>query len=141
MYLWFKAFHIIAVIFWMAGLFMLPRYFAYHAEADTGSDEDKKWQEREARLLRIIMNPSMLVTWILGLSLAVQGNWFSGQGWLHAKLFLVLAMTVFHMMCARWRKQFVAGTNTRSSKYFRIANEVPTLMTIVIVILVAVKPF
>ncbi|MGF1606407.1 MAG: protoporphyrinogen oxidase HemJ [Rhodothalassiaceae bacterium] len=140
-YLWLKALHIISVIFWMAGLFMLPRFFAYHAEAAVGSPEDRHWQEREMRLLRIVMNPAMIATWVFGLTIAVMGGWFTDQGWLHAKLVFVVALTGLHMVLARWRKTFVAGKNMRSSRFYRLINEVPTLTTIVIVILASVKPF
>ncbi|MEM8800308.1 MAG: protoporphyrinogen oxidase HemJ [Pseudomonadota bacterium] len=139
-YEWVKSFHLIAVIFWMAGMFMLPRYFAYHTEVAKGSDEDRIWQEREHRLLRIIVNPSMIVTWVLGLSLALHIG-FSSGGWLHLKLLLVIGLTIVHVMFAKWRKAFVRGENTRSSKFYRMVNEIPTLATIPIVILVIVKPF
>jgi putative membrane protein len=139
LYLWIKALHLIAVIFWMAGMFMLPRYFAYHAEAIKGTDEDRKWIERERKLLRIIINPSMIATWIFGLSLAA----FYGfaEAWLHVKLLFVVGLTVLHIMLARWRKVFERGENVRSSKFYRMINEIPTISTIIIVILVIVKPF
>jgi putative membrane protein len=138
---WAHTVHIIVVIFWMAGLFMLPRYFAYHAEAAVGSAEDKAWQDREQRLLRIIMNPTMILAWILGLWLAIDRGYFTDQGWLHAKLLLVLVLTALHMACARWRKAFVAGTNSRSSRFFRLVNEIPSAGIILIVFLVEFKPF
>lgn len=140
LYLWVKALHLIAVIFWMAGMFMLPRYFAYHAEAAPGSDEDRKWIEREKRLLRIIVNPAMILTWLLGVHLAFAGNWWSA-GWLHAKLALVVGLTVLHIVLSRWRKAFARGENTRSSRFYRMVNEIPTLATVAIVILVIVQPF
>lgn len=138
-YLWVKAFHLIAVIFWMAGMFMLPRYFAYHVDAEPGSDEDHLWIERERRLLRIIINPAMIVTWILGLSLAYSYGF--SEGWLHVKLLLVVGLSVLHGYFARWRKAFVRGENRHSSRFYRLINEVPTVATIAIVILVIVKPF
>lgn len=139
LYLWVKAFHLIAVIFWMAGMFMLPRYFAYHVDAQPGSDEDRLWIERERRLLRIIINPAMIVTWILGLSLAYSYGF--SDGWLHLKLLLVVGLSVLHGYFARWRKAFVRGENRHSSRFYRLINEVPTVATIAIVILVIVKPF
>jgi protoporphyrinogen IX oxidase len=139
-YLWAKAIHLILVIFWMAALFMLPRFYAYHTGYDRGSTEDMAWQERERRLLRIIMNPAMIGSWIFGLML-IANIGFAGNGWLHLKLLLVLGMSGYHGVLSRWRKDFVAGRNTRSSKFYRLMNEIPTLMTIPIVILVIVKPF
>lgn len=140
MYEWLKALHLISVIFWMAGLFMLPRYFAYHAEVPAGSDEDRIWQQREARLLRIILNPALIAAWLFGLWLMLQYEIYK-QGWFHAKLLFVLALTGLHMALARWRKGFVRGTNSRSSRFYRLVNEVPSLGVIVVVILALVKPF
>ncbi len=139
-YLWIKALHVIFVIFWMAGLFILPRYFAYHSECAFGSPEDLSWRERESRLLRIIINPSMILTWLFGLALAFHLG-FAGNGWLHLKLVMVFLLSGYHGMLARWRKDFARGANKRSSRFYRIANEIPTLATIPIVILVIVKPF
>jgi len=138
-YDWIRALHIISVIFWMAGMFMLPRYFAYHAEASVGSDEDRSWIERERRLLRIIVNPSMIAAWIFGLALIAIIGW-SG-GWLHAKLFLVIVLTALHHVFSRWRKRFAQGENNRDSRFYRRINEIPTMATILIVLLVVVKPF
>ena len=136
---WIKAAHVISVIFWMAGMFMLPRYFAYHAEAVPGSEEDRKWVERERRLLRLIVNPSMIAAWLFGLMLiAIIG--FDGA-WLHAKLAIVLGLSALHGLYARWRKAFAAGTNRHSTRFYRIVNEIPTLAIIAVVILVIVKPF
>jgi putative membrane protein len=143
LYPWVKSLHLIFVIFWMAGMFMLPRYLAYHAEEAPGSDQDRKWQEREQRLLRIIINPAMIVSWIFGLWLIVilaQAGMALG-GWLHAKLLLVVILTVLHVMLARWRKAFLRGENTRSSRFYRMVNEIPSFAIIAIVILVIVKPF
>ncbi|GER05960.1 membrane protein [Iodidimonas muriae] len=139
LYLWVKALHLISVIFWMAGMFMLPRYFAYHAEADIGSDEDRKWQERERKLLRIIINPAMIATWVFGISLAMSYGF--SEIWLHVKLLFVVGLTLLHHGLSRWRKAFARGENSHSSKFYRLVNEIPTLSTIVIVILVIVKPF
>ncbi len=142
-YPWLQAFHIIAVLAWMAGIFYLPRLFVYHVEAGPGSPQAATFIVMERRLLRAIMNPAMIVTWLLGLiMLAV--NWegiMVGQGWMHGKLLLVVLLTGFHMACARWRRRLEAGEGAYSSKFFRIMNEVPTLMVIGIVILAVVKPF
>ncbi len=139
-YLWVKAFHIIFVIFWMAGLFMLPRYFAYHCECAVGSDEDIKWQDREKRLLRIIMNPAMIIVWLLGLSLLFHIGPGAG-GWLHLKLLLVLLLTGFHMFLAKSRKAFAAGDRPNDGKFYRLINEVPSIFIIIIVVLAVTKFF
>ena len=138
--LWLKALHIIAVISWMAGLLYLPRLFVYHAEAEAGSKQAETFVVMERRLLRAIMNPAMIVVWITGPLLA----WRMGMlkdGWLHAKFLLVCGLTVYHHLLGLWRKQFIAGTMTHDAKFFRIVNEVPTLLMIGIVVLVVVKPW
>jgi protoporphyrinogen IX oxidase len=140
LYLWVKALHVIVVIFWMAGLFMMPRFFAYHHETGAGSVEDLAWRERERRLLRIILTPSMLLTWLFGLTLAFQIGWDSGA-WLYVKLALVIGLSALHGLCVGWWKKFARGERPLSSKAFRMINEIPTLATIPIVILVIVKPF
>ena len=139
-YAWIKAAHVIMVIYWMAGQFMLPRFFAYHSECVVGSAEDISWRERERRLIRIIINPAMIITWILGVLLAF--NWgFHNGAWLSVKLLLVFGLTGFHGMCVGWWKCFCRGENTRTTRFYRLANELPTLVVIAIVILVEVKPF
>ncbi len=138
-YLWVKALHVIAVIFWMAGMLMLPRFFVYHWQAAPGGPEDRAWQQRERRLLRIIINPAMIAAWILGLLLAAHLG-FAG-GWLHAKLVLVLLLSAYHGMLARWRKAFASGGYPKSERFFRLAGEIPALFVILIVILVIVRPF
>lgn len=138
-YLWVKALHVMSVIFWMAGMLMLPRYFVYHWQAEPGGREDRAWRERERRLLRIIINPAMIAAWLFGLVLAAHLG-FAG-GWLHAKLALVLLLSGFHGMLARWRKAFASGRYPKSEGFFRLAGEVPALFVIAIVILVIVKPF
>jgi len=142
-YLWVKAFHLIAVIFWVAGMFMMPRFFAYHAEENAthgvGSPVDLTWRERERRLMRIIINPAMIVAWVLGLMLAFNIGWMGG--WLHAKVAIVLLLSAYHGFLSRWRKEFAAGNNPRTTKFYRVVNELPTLAVVVIVILVIVKPF
>lgn len=139
-YLWVKALHIIFVIFWMAGLFMMPRFFAYHASYEPGSDEDKRWIEREARLKKIIMNPAMMIAWVFGLMLVVHVGMAAG-GWLHAKLLLVFALLGFHIFLSRQGKAFAAGLRPKSEKFYRLINEVPAVVIITVVILVVVKPF
>ena len=140
MYEWIKALHIIAVISWMAGMLYLPRLFVYHCEAETGSKQSETFKVMERRLLRAIINPAMIVTWLAGLYLAWSGYWFSA-GWLHGKLLLVLVLSGVHGFFARWVRDFAADRNQRSQKFYRIINEVPTLLMIIIVILVVVKPF
>lgn len=139
-YLWVKALHIIFVIFWMAGMFMMPRYLAYHAECEPGSDEDGKWIEREKRLMHIIINPSITLVWILGLMLAFNIGWDSG-GWLHAKLFIVFLFSGYHGMLSRWRKDYAKGDRRKDGKFFRKVNEVPAVVIILVVILAVVRPF
>jgi protoporphyrinogen IX oxidase len=139
-YPWLKAFHVIAVIAWMAGMLYLPRLFVYHCAAEKGSVQSETFKVMERRLLRAIINPAMIATWLLGLWLAWAGHWFD-SGWLQAKLALVLAMSALHGLFARWVKAFAADANTHSQKFYRIINEVPTILLIVIVILVVVKPF
>lgn len=140
MYLWLKALHVIVVIFWMAGLFMMPRFFVYHQEAELGSVEDKAWVEREARLLRIIMNPAMIAVWVLGMALAVQSNALT-QGWLLVKLIFVFGLSGYHSWMASYARQLASGERSLAGRTLRLLNEIPSLATIVIVILVIVKPF
>jgi putative membrane protein len=140
MYEWLKAFHIIAVIAWMAGMLYLPRLFVYHCEADVGSTQSETFKVMERRLLKAIINPAMILTWVLGLWLAWQGGWFKAP-WLHAKLLLVILMSGVHGMLSRYVKDFAADRRRKSPKFFRIINEVPTVLMILIVILVVVKPF
>ena len=134
-----KALHIVAVIAWMAGLLDLPRLFVYHADAPKGSELSETLKTMERRLLRAIMNPAMIAVFVCGgLMLVVQD---CRQGWLHAKLLLVLGLTIVHHLYALWRKDFAADRNTRPARFYRFWNEVPTLAMIAIVILVIVKPF
>jgi putative membrane protein len=140
-YLWIKSFHLIAVISWMIGLLYLPRLFAYHADAAKGSELDLTFQKMERRLLRIIMNPAMILTYILGFLLASVYGLKSIGVWFHIKFALVIILTVFHMVMAKWRKDFIAGSNNKTSKFFRIINEIPAIIMAFIVILVIVKPF
>jgi protoporphyrinogen IX oxidase len=138
-----KAFHIIAVIAWMAGMLYLPRLFVYHASAERGSQLSETLKVMEERLQRMIIVPAMAATWILGLTLVFAFNVvdIKTDGWLHAKILLVVILSGFHGALSRWRKDFAADRNTRSPRFYRIANEVPTVLMIAIVILVVTKPF
>jgi putative membrane protein len=145
MYEWIKAFHIIAVIAWVAGMLYLPRLFVYHCAAEKGSVQSETFKVMERRLLRLIINPAMIVTWILGLWLAWQGpdsrfGWFA-SGWLGAKLVLVLALSAQHGFTARWVRDFAADQNRHSQRFYRIINELPAVLMAAIVILAVVKPF
>jgi putative membrane protein len=139
-YPWLKAFHVFAVIAWMAGIFYLPRLFVYHADAKPGSDKSETFKVMERRLQEAIMNPAMIATWVLGLLLAWGGNWWR-DGWFEAKVVLVVLMTAFNFWLALRRREFAEDRNLYSVRAYRIANELPTLVVIAIVILVVVKPF
>jgi putative membrane protein len=140
LYDWLKAFHLIAVIAWMAGMLYLPRLFVYHCETAPGSRQSETFKTMERRLLKAIINPAMVATWGLGLWLAWTGGWLTA-GWLHAKLALVLILSGVHGLFARWVKDFAADRNRHSAAFYRIVNEVPTLLMVGIVILAIVKPF
>ena len=139
-YQWIKALHLISVIAWMAGLLYLPRLFVYHCEAEPGSDKSETFKTMERRLLRAIMNPAMVGAWVFGLWLLHLGEVWT-EPWMMAKLVLVFAMTGMHHLLALWRKDFEADRNDRSARFYRIANEAPTVIMIGIVILVIVQPF
>src|SRR5437763_12049231 len=124
----------------MAGMLYLPRLFVYHCEAEPNTRQSETFKVMERRLLRVIMNPAMIVTWLLGLWLAWRGGWFVA-GWLHIKLLLVLAMSGLHGLFALWVKDFALDRDRRSAKFYRIVNEIPTLLLILIVIFAVVKPF
>jgi putative membrane protein len=138
-YLWLKALHVIAVIAWMAGLFYLPRLFVYHSRVKVGSESSELFKTMEAKLLRIIMMPAMTVAWIAGLALI----WIVGDlpWWLIVKLLSVLLMTGFHVMLKTYATAFAGDQRPRSEKYFRAINEIPTVLMVVIVIMVIVKPW
>ena len=138
--LYLKAVHVMAVMAWMAGMFYLPRLFVYHVEAKPNSDMTRTFEVMEERLMRIIMRPAMVTVWVTGLVLVWQQGQYM-QGWFVAKFALVVAMTFLHEKLGVWRKQLAAGTNTHDSRFFRIANEVPTILMAGIVIFVIVKPF
>ena len=139
LYDWVKAVHVIAVISWMAGMLYLPRLFIYHCEAEPGSRQSETFKVMERRLLRIIINPAMIAAWLLGLWLAWRGGWFVAP-WLQAKLVLALAMSALHGILVKHVKNFAADRDRRSSKYYRILNEIPTVLMVFIVILAVVKP-
>lgn len=137
-YLWVKTLHVIAVITWMAGLFYLPRLFVYHAQVEVGSAQSELFKVMERRLLRGIMNPSIVVVFVTG---GLLFPTWSTAGWMHAKLTMVVLMAVFHHMCMRWRLDFAADRNKRDQRFYRYANEVPTVLLLVIIPLVILKPF
>lgn len=140
MELWVKAIHIIAVVAWMAGLFYLPRLFVYHAASEPGSQQSETFKVMERRLLRVIMNPASIVVWVTGPYLAWAWGMYH-DGWLAAKVVLVIGLTALHHALAKWRKDFAADKNRHDQKFYRYINEVPTLLLIGIVVLVVVKPF
>ena len=141
-YPWVKALHIVSVIAWMAGLLYLPRLFVYHAEAGRGSDASETFKVMERRLLRGIMNPAMVATYTFGILLATTPgvvDW--ARGWIYIKLAAVAALTVIHHRLGQWRKEFAADANRRPARFYRMVNEIPTLLLLVIVAMVVVKPF
>jgi putative membrane protein len=144
-YLWVKAAHLIFVIFWMAGLFMLPRYLVYHQEALAGSGGDAGlWVEREAKIRNIILTPAMIVVWVLGLLLAANAGLFSGGaglGWLHLKLLLVVVLTGYHGWAVGYARKLKADKPTMTGRQLRMINEVPAVLVTFIVILAIVQPF
>ena len=138
-YLWVKSLHILSVITWMAAFLYLPRLYVYHCQAEPGSKQSETFKVMERRLLRGIMNPSMIVAWVAGLALTLHIEAWS-FGWFHAKLLLVV-LTVLHMATARWRRGFAEDANRHSERFYRIMNEVPAVLMVAIVIFVVVKPF
>lgn len=139
-YLWVKAAHVIFVIFWIAGLFMLPRFLAYHQEVDPVSPENAVWAERERRLIRIIMDPSMLLAWLFGLALVVDTGAYA-QSWFHLKFAAVLALSGYHGWMANYSAKLAQGRRTLTSKTLRMLNEIPGVAAAIIVIMVVVRPF
>ncbi len=143
LYLYVKAIHVIAIIAWMAGLLYLPRLFVYHAYENAGSATSETFKLMENRLLRYIMNPAMIASWAIGLLLVFHYgviNW-SSDIWFHVKLVLVLALTGYHMMLARWRRMFAEDRNAHSARFYRWMNEVPTVIMIAVVVLAVARPF
>lgn len=139
-YAWIKAGHVIFVIFWIAGMFMLPRFYIYHQEAAPGSAEEARWIERERKLRTIIITPAMILVWLFGLSLAwTTDAW--GQGWFQAKFGLVLLLSAYHGWMVGYGRKLARGDRSMSAKSLRIMNEVPGLAVVLIVVLVIVKPF
>ena len=142
LYPWTKSLHIVGVIAWMAGLLYLPRLFVYHADAAPGSDKSETFKVMERRLLRAIMNPAMIATYVFGgLVAATPGIVDWSAWWIWVKLSLVAALTVAHHLMAAWRNDFAADRNLRPARFYRLVNEVPTVLMIAIVLLVVVKPF
>ncbi len=139
-YEWIKAGHVIFVIFWIAGLFMLPRYYIYHQEAAPGSDEEKRWIDRERKLRNIILTPSIGLVWLFGILLATAGHWWLAP-WLHAKLLLVLLLSGYHGYMVAYGKKLARGERPNSGTALRIMNELPGIIVAIIVVLVIVKPF
>jgi protoporphyrinogen IX oxidase len=140
LYYWLKSAHIIFVIFWMAGLFMLPRFLVYHQECEHGCEEATRWIDREAKLIKIILNPAIIVVWSVGLVLA----WHIGamsEGWFHAKLLFVLGLSAYHGWMVGYSKKLARGERTLTGKQLRLFNEVPGIATAIIVVLVVAKPF
>tara|TARA_R110000824_G_scaffold64650_6_gene168890 strand:+ start:605 stop:1048 length:444 start_codon:yes stop_codon:yes gene_type:complete len=140
LYLWLKSAHLIFVIFWMTGLFMMPRFFVYHQETAVGSEEDAKWIEREGKLRKIILNPSLIIVWVVGLLLAYNIGAFS-EGWFHAKLLMVLGLSAYHGWMISYGKKLARGERRMTDKGLRLVNEVPGIAAAIIVILVIIKPF
>lgn len=139
-YPWVKAAHVTFVIFWMAGLFLLPRFYVYHQETTVGSPEDRAWIEREARVRSIILTPAMAVVWILGLMLAFHVDAWN-QGWFHAKLALVIALSAYQGWLGAYGKKLSNGQRPLSNKTVRMINEIPGVAAAIIVVLVIVRPF
>lgn len=141
-YPWTKALHIIAMVAWMAGMFYLPRLYVYHCETCPGSAESERFKVMERRLLKQIVNPAMIATWVFGILLVLTPgvlDW--AAGWWHVKLAAVLAMSALHGEYARWRRDFLHDRNRRSARFYRVANEIPTLLLALIVVMVIVRPF
>lgn len=139
-YAWIKAAHLIFVIFWIAGMFMLPRYYIYHQESAPGSAEEKKWIDRERKLRNIIVTPAMILVWVLGLALAYATDAWT-QGWFHAKFLVVIALSGFHGWMIGYGRKLAKGDRPVSGKALRLMNEIPGVATVIIVVLVIVKPF
>ena len=142
LYPWIKALHIVSMVAWMAGMFYLPRLFVYHCEVPRGSAESERFKVMERRLLKQIINPAMIATFVFGILLAITPgviDW--SAGWWHVKLLGIVLMSAFHGMLPRWRRDFLEDRNTRPAKFYRIANEIPTVLLLLIVVMVIVRPF
>jgi len=141
-YTWILAFHLIAVMFWMAGMYYLPRLFVYHAEAMESGAPHQIFETMEEKLLRIIMNPAMIAAWLFGILLLVRdGFWANAGVWMHIKLTAIFILSGYHGFLAAMRRKFLAGAPPRSSRFFRLINEIPPVLTVLIVIMVIVRPF
>lgn len=140
LYLWLKAFHIISVIAWMAGMLYLPRLFVYHADTKPGSEQSETFKVMERRLLKVIINPAMISAWIFGIWLAYESGFYR-EHWLQAKFVLVILLSALHGSMVRWFRDFQNDRNTRPAKFYRIMNEVPAALMVLIVLLVVLKPF
>ncbi|KQT35410.1 hypothetical protein ASG29_02790 [Sphingomonas sp. Leaf412] len=143
-YLWVKAAHVIFVIFWMAGLFMLPRYLVYHQEGLSDPQEAARWTDRENKLRRIILTPAMVVVWVLGIALALNlglADGTPGLGWLHAKLLVVLLLSGYHGWAVGYARKLAAGRATVANRTLRMLNEIPALAAVLAVVFVIVRPF
>ncbi|WP_207455738.1 protoporphyrinogen oxidase HemJ [Azospirillum sp. SYSU D00513] len=141
LYPWVKALHVMSIIAWMAGLLYLPRLFVYHCGVAPGSEASETFKVMERRLLRGIMNPAMIAAYLFGITMIAINPALMQEGWLHAKILFVLLLTGIHMMSARWRRDFEAGRNRHSQRYYRVMNEVPAVLMAGIVIFVIVRPF
>ena len=143
MYLWIKALHVISIIAWMAGMLYLPRLYVYHVGCKSGSEASEMLKIMERRLLRRIINPAMIATWVFGIWLVNIVGWddLKHAGWFHVKLSLLVLMQILHAMFARWRRDFANDRNVHSAKFYRIINEAPAVLIVVIVLLAIVKPF
>ena len=139
-YLWIKALHVISVIAWMAGMLYLPRLYVYHCAVEPGGAQSETFKVMERRLLRAILNPAMIAAWVFGVMLVIHGELWR-EGWFHAKFVLLIAMSSVHGAFARWRRHFAADANRHDARFYRIMNEVPTVLLIAIVILAVVRPF
>jgi protoporphyrinogen IX oxidase len=142
LYPWTKAFHVAAMVAWMAGLFYLPRLYVYHCDTRPGSAESERFKVMERRLFKQIINPAMIATWLFGIILVLTPgiiDW--SRGWWHVKLLCVLMLSGFHGAVSRWRRDFLHDRNTRRQRFYRMANEIPTVLMLIIVIMVIVRPF
>jgi putative membrane protein len=140
-FMWYKAIHVISVISWMAAMFYMPRLFVYHTRAKIGSEMDRTFQLMEHKLLKIIMTPSMILTYFFGILIAYIYGFVALGVWFHIKMTAVLGLTIFHGLLAKWRKDFINGNNNHSEKFYRLMNEIPPILMIIAVIMVIVKPF
>lgn len=140
-YLWLKAIHLVAMVAWMAGMFYLPRLFVYHATVPVGSARSELFKVMERKLLKVIINPAMITTWGIGLLMLVAQPVLLSQGWMHVKLTALVALSAYHGMLVGWWRKFANDENRRSERFYRVANEVPTLLLLVIVFMAVLRPF